>query len=362
MASTAYNDLSQLTPDNLAIKDLRELLFLEVLKFGAISETLSLQYGVQDKKIVGGIGEFNILGESRNMCNPTFNATKLNTQEKRWELGTLAVLEQMCADDFIETVARFAMKTGTDKADLTQTDLLNYIVEPRLKEAVEKAVWRYFWFGDKDAVNVTDGGNITNGIDVKFFTPIDGLFKRLFALTAGANNKQRVTISANAETTYANQRAKMFDSGVATKVFDDLIYNASMKLRQRTDKIVLCTQSYADALASDIKKTNKGSDLQWESLFDGLVSATKYNGQTILALPIWDEMIAAYENKGTALNCPHRVLFAAKDVLWGGIESANDFMPNLKIWFSDDDQVNKILGREDLGTLIWEDELIQFAY
>lgn len=361
MASTAYNDIYKLTPNNKAISDLRELLFLEVLKFGSISETLTLKYGVQNGKYVGGVGDFGLVGEDKKMCNPDYNATSLSAQEKIWELGRLVISESMCADDFIETVAELALNTGTDKADLTDTFLLNGIVEPRLREAIEKAIWRYFWFNDTAAQHATDGGVITDSLDLKFFTPIDGLFKRLFAITA-ANPAQRVTIAANAEATKAAQRTAMFAEGAATGVMDQLIYNASMKLRQRSDKIVLCTQSFADALASDIKKTNKGSDLQWQSLFDGLVSATRYNGETLLALPLWDEMIAAYEDKGATLNYPHRALFAAKDTLWGGVESQNDFMPNLKIWFSDDNQVNYILGREELGTMVWEDDLIQFAY
>lgn len=359
--STAHNDIKKLTPSNQAISDLRELLFLSVLKFGSIAETLSPQYGARNGKIVGGIGEFDIVGESKKMCKPEFNSTKLGTQEKMWELGSLVISESLCADDFAETVAKFCMNTGTRKADLTDTDLLSHIVEPRLKTAIEKALWRYFWLGDKSAKNVADGGVITDGIPVKYFNPIDGLFKRLFEITAN-NNAQRVVISANAEASKSAQRAKLFEPGVATKIFDDLIYDANVKLRQQTDKAVWCTQSYADALASDIKKSNKGSDLQWESLFDGLVSATKYNGETIYALPIWDEMIASYEDLGATLNKPHRVLYASKGTLWGGVESENSFMPDLDIWFSKDDQENKILGREDLGTLIWEDELVQFAY
>lgn len=361
MASTAYNDIKNLTVDNLGLSNLRELLFLERLKFGSISETLNLQQGVIDGKIVGGVGDFGLIGENMAMCAPKYNQTKLGTQEKKWELGTLAVAEQMCAADFLETVARFCLNTGTDKSDLTNTDLLNFIIEPKFGEALEKALWRYMWFGDKAAANVEDGGIITDGTEVKFFNSMDGLFKRLTAITT-QNTNQRVTISANTQATFALQRSKMFEEGAATSVFDDLIYNANMKLRQRSDKMVLCTQSYADALASDIKKTNKGSDLQWESLFGGLVYATQYNGERILSLPIWDEMIAAHENNGSALNNPHRVLYAAKDTLWGGIESTNSILPNLKIWYSEDDDVNRIRGREEVGTLIWENDLIQFAY
>ncbi|EGK04662.1 hypothetical protein [Dysgonomonas mossii] len=360
MGSTALNNINQLTPDNLAIRDLRELLFLEVLQAGAINEIVDLNYGVLNGAHLGGVGEFGLLGEDKAMCRPTFNNTNLATQQKIWELGRIVVAEEMCADDFESTVAKFSMKTGTDRADLTQTDLLSYIIEPRLKTAIEKMIWRVSWFGDKAAQNVYDGGIIKDGIDVKFFTMADGLFKKLFAITA-ANTKQRVTIAANTAATYTAQRDNMRASGAATGVIDALVYNANPILRQAEGRFILCTQSFADALAIDIKANNKGSDLQWQSLFGGLAYATEYNGEKLIRLPIWDEMIQAFEDNGTTLNKPHRALFCTKDNLKVGFESSN-LMPDLKIWFSEDDQTNKILGRDKMGTLTWQDELIQFAY
>jgi hypothetical protein len=133
-----------------------------------------------------------------------------------------------------------------------------------------------------------------------------------------------------------------------------------MKLRQKSDKILLVTQTLADALAIDIKTNNKGSNLQWESLFDGFVSATQYNGQTILALPIWDEMIQSFENTGTKWNKPHRAVFASKETLKGGVES-NNMLADLQIFFSQKDQKNYLLAKDKAGTLTWEDELIMFA-
>lgn len=361
MTSTGLNNIKNLSFCEDGINHLRELLYLEVLKFGSIAETMTINYGIWNGKKIGGIGEFDEIGQDAKMCDPEWNHTNIRTVEEAWKLGVFDIAEELCADDFEETIAQYAMNTGTRRADLTDTDILSYIIEPRLKLAIEKGIWRYMWFGDKTAKNIADGGTITAGKDVKFLKSIDGLFRRLFALTASEPG-QRVTIAANAETSYTDQYEAMFEQGAASKVFRDLVYKCDPKLMQMSDKAVWCTQSYANALAEDVKGGNKGSSLQWESLFGGLVYATEYNGQKINALPIWDEMIKVYENTGTALNKPHRAVFASKASLLGGCQSSGSMIPDLDIWFSKDSQKNRIKGREMFGTTLWEPELIQFAY
>lgn len=362
MGSTALNYINNFTVSNQGITDLRELLMLQVLKTGSLTEVLNMNYGVRNGKRIGGIGEFGLVGKNSPMCNPQFNNTNLATQEKVWELGNVSILERLCADDFVDTMVKFSMGTGNDKADLTGDDLMSIVIEPKLAEALEKTLWRVFWFGDKNAANIGAGGVITTGIDVDFFNMTDGLFKRLFTI-APTGSAQHVPIASNGNSTYQSQKNGLLlgTSDSATEIMDSLIYNADMRLRQSSDKFVLCTQSFADALAADIKRSNKGSDLQWESLFDGLVYATRYNGETVIALPMWDEMIRSFEDDGTRWNNPHRAVYASKSTLMAGTESS-DLLGALKIWFSDDDQDVKIIARDDVGTMIWEDNLIMMAY
>ncbi|MDH6354494.1 hypothetical protein M2132_000822 [Dysgonomonas sp. PH5-45] len=359
MASTGQDFIKNLTPDNGAVTNLRELLFLSVLQSEAIEKVLTVQPGAIHGKKIGGIGNMGLVGEIQNACRPQFNATAIATQEKEWDLGEFTVAEEICYKDLKETLVRYAMRTKTSVADLTGTDYIDLIVEPRLREALTRMLWRLFWFGDKDAKNVSAGGIVTDTVDTKYFDVCDGLFKRLFALTA-ANPDQHVEIDANGSATYKAQRDDLRAAGVATAIFDDLIYNADMRLRQASDKVVLATQSFADALAIDVKRTT-GSDLQWESLFDGFISATKFNGQEIIALPIWDDMIAAFEDNGTTYNKPHRVVYASRSALWAGVASEN-LVGELDIWFSKDDQVNRMLVRDEIGTLVWENDLVRFGY
>lgn len=357
--STGQIEMTNLTPDNGAVMDLRELIFLTVMQSEAFENTVNLSPGAIHGKIMGGVGKMGLVGELMPKCKPTWNATNIATQQKKWDLGEWTVAEEICYKDLKETLVRYAMRKKTSVSDLTGTDYMDIIVEPKLSEAITDMLWRLYWFGDKEADNVGTGGIITTGVDPKFFHVCDGFFKRLFAITA-AKPLQRITIGANTAASYKLQRDGLRAEGIATGILDSLVYDSDIRIRQASDKIVLCTQSFADALAIDAKRTS-GSDLQWESLFDGLVSATKFNSQDIMALPKWDEMIAAYEDNGTTLNLPHRALYVPKSNLLAGIASEN-LLEELHIWFSQDDQVNRMLARDEIGTIVWEDDLIQFAY
>lgn len=362
MASTGQYDIKNFTVSNGAITDLKELLFLSILQQGSIHEVLTIKSGVRNGKKIGGIGDFEAVGTSQKICNPTYNGSKLATVENEWKLGNMTIAEQLCADDFVETIAEVALKLGTEVGNLQDTDILNYIIEPKLSEAIQKAVWRYMFIGDVDALHVSDGGNITDTVDVKLVNAIDGIFKRLFLAVPTSANGRYVKIAANYETCKDLQRSKLLGNNVATSILDNLIYGANIKLRQRSDKTIFCTQSLADALARDIAQNNKGSNLHFESLFDGFMLRSSYNGHTILALPIWDEMIQTFEDQGDTFRLPHRAVFASKELLWGGVESAGELMPNLRIWFENKDNVTYIFGRENMGTTLWEGDLISMAY
>lgn len=363
MASTGQNYIKDFTVNNQGITNLSELLFLTILQSGPLSDTMDMNFGIRQSQIVGGVGSFDPVGTSKSMCNPTYNNTNLAIKEKKWDLGNITIAERLCADDFVNTIAKWSMRTGNSKADLTGTDMMSIVIEPRLREQLEQALWRVLWFGNKDAATITGGGVIRDDVNVNLFNMADGFFKRLFAI-APTGSLQNTAIAANSEATFAAQRAAILVKGVATNIFDNLIYNADMRIRQG-DRIIYCTQALADALARDIKANNIGSEGQWESLFDGLPYAIKYNGETIQPLPIWDDMIARFESSGTgatlALNKPFRAVFANKNNLMAGIESSEG-LTSLNVWFSQDDQDVKILAREDVGTMIWEDDLIQFAY
>jgi hypothetical protein len=264
MASTGLN-FSNLTPDNGAIKDLKRLIFLAVTDPESLGKIFNFLPKQKHGEKVGFIGEFGMVGKASQGCNPTFGTSVLATSEKEWDIREWEVAEKICYKDLEGTVAQVAMRTKTNIADLTGTEYTDYILAPRLELAIRKMLMRYAWFGDKAADTVTDGGNLLDSIDPAYFTLVDGFWKRLFTLAA-ATPDRRTTCAANAAATFAEQKAAMRQNYAAVDFLDALISDASTVLRQANGQLIYITQALKDALDADLKRNNKGSELQWTAL------------------------------------------------------------------------------------------------
>lgn len=360
MASTGL-DFSKLTPSNGAVSDLKQLIFLAVTDVEKLGQVFNFMPRQLNGKKVGFVGEFGPLGKKSQGCKPTWNKSVLAASEKTWEIDRWEIAEELCFEDLVGTLAQISLRTKTAVADLTGTEYLDYVLMPRLELAVRKLLMRLAWFGDKEAETVTEGGVIADDVDKDYFTVTNGFWKRIFEIVA-EDASRRTAIAANAKTTFAEQKSALLTAGVPTDIFDAMIMDASPVLRQAEGQIIYVTQSMKDALDWDLVNNNKGSELQWTALFDG-IQRTNYKGIEMLAIPFWDEIIRSYEGVtgGKSWNKPHRAIYTVKDNLLLGSESENE-LAELKTWFSDDDQVNRILARDTLGTMIAQDDLLQVAY
>lgn len=358
MASTGIN-FANLTPDNGAVRELRELIFRAVLdgeKLGTLFNVLPNQ---KHGSKVGFIGEFGLVGKASQGCDPVYNNSVLAANEKTWDILAWEIAESICYADLEGTLASVALRTKTAAADLTGTEYVDYILMPRLELAIRKMLQRLAWFGDKAADNVADGGILSAGVDPSYFNVTDGFWKRVYA-GVSANTIKQTTIAANSQASYALQKSALLEAGVATGILDNLIMDAPMALRQAPNQVIYITQSLRDAVDYDLVHNNKGSELHWNALFDGITETT-YKGIVVRAIPFWDETIRAYEDAGAAWNKPHRAIYAVKDNLLLGLESENE-IAEIEVWFEKKDKKNYIRVEDKLGTLIADDNLIQVAY
>jgi hypothetical protein len=348
-------DFNNITPENGAVSDLRELIFLQTVEAEDVSQFHTFNPGVRNGEKVGLIGVAGPVGKVGTGCNPTYNNLLIPTSEKTWQLGEWEVAEKLCYKDVVNTLVKHAMRTKTETADLTGTDYLTVIVEPLMQSALKKMLWRLLWFGDTSAQNVTGGGIVKDGIDVNLFKVNDGFFKELNAIIA-ADTKRRVAVSANAQTSYATQDSAFTD---AKSILEKLINSADLLLRQADDKFIMMTQSFADVFDANISAMNLAVDAQWELLVDG-VKKLRWKGVDMYAIPVWDEMIRGFEDNGTKWNNPHRALFTTKKTLNFG-SPATDAIADLQTWFDQKDQMNYMLAKDEIGTLIIDPRFVQYA-
>lgn len=339
------------------IRDLGELIPLTILKDEDFNKYVNVKTNVRHGDQLGFIGELSAIGKSGAGCNPTYGKLSIENSEKRWSLGDWEIAKEICYKELEGTIAELAFKTGTDIADLTGTQFANQILYPALDVAVRKMIWRIGWFNDKTASNVADGGVITDGVDLSLMNVEDGLFKRIFTQVA-VNAGQRTEIAANGEASAAAQKSAMWQKGVATGIVDSVLADADARIAENGG-ILMMTRSMASALANDIKKTYN-TQLQWETIFDGF-DVTEYDGVTVARIGIWDEMIRTYENNGTKLNLPYRVVFGNPQNFLVGTGGASIF-DKFDVWFERKERTNNIYATGKMGTLIAEEELFQVAY
>lgn len=354
----SWGQLSSLTPDNGAIKSLRDLLIMTNFLDEELERFFTLRQNVHNGDKLGWVGEMDDIGWDGSGCNPNYKNTKVNFAEKEWAIGDWQIPLKWCYTDLINTIAEYCLKTGTEIGDLTSTEYMDDIVMPALDLAVKHMMWRFIWFGDKEAQNVTSSGQITDGVDVNLFKTTNGFWKQLFAIGT-ANAGQKTAIAANEQTTTALQFSKLREAGVAIGIFDNLLENADSRIASLDGAGIFCTKSLADALVRDLKTEYK-LILEWEQIFKGL-DVTEYNGVPIYRVSIWDRFIQKYQNNGAKLNLPHRAVFGSPKQLFVGTP-ANQLISDLDIWFDRKDRVNYLYSTGKLGCLIGEDYLFQIAY
>lgn len=358
-------NFEQFTVDNGAIRDLNELLFTSVFNDPDLERVITPMTKVENGKKLGYVDRMGDVGTAGGGCDPEYTEVEITGFEKEWDLGDWEIPKSICYKDLEDTIARYGMNTGTERADLQDTPYWDKFLIPLLDSAINDMFWRLVWFGDKDAKSVTNGGIITDGIDTKLFTACDGLWKRLQAIIA-ANPGQQISIAANSEDTYAKQKTAIRAEGVATGIIDDLLSEADGRIFDKADHAIFMTNSLFKALRNDVYKITK-YQMTTQVVTKG-IQLSEYDGHPVLVLDIWDRMIKKYETvttgegdaAKTTLNCPHRAILASPQNLFAGT-SDKDLFSSLTVKFDDRKRDNFIYASSNLGTLVGEDDLVQVA-
>lgn len=351
-------DLSNFNFEGYQVQAVKELVW-ELL--AAVEGALSFVTTFDNIKVdteVGFIGEGGLVGRASQGCEPEAQDYAVGTRKVKWTPADWEILLHLCYTDITSTIAAFDLKNGLKKPDLTDSDYVDAIVTA-LHRSIEKFLWRFIWFMDTDAANIADGGVITAGVDVNYFNLIDGLWKQIFA-QATAQASQHVAIAANSEATKALQDSQLTPSGVKA-MLESMTYKAPMVLRQQTDKVIYVTQSIYDAYQKSLSDVAVAALESREENFINGMPALKVNGWPVIAMPMWDEIIRAYEDNGTTFNKPHRALATTPKILGVGFDKVGDF-DALDIWYDKDTRKVKIEGMGNGDAKLLDPKLLIVAY
>lgn len=334
MAATI--NLSSFTFTAEQIRDINELVFDDILHAPDLNFIHSMHSGIVYDKEIGFLGEGGLVGVAKQGCNPTAQDWAISTRKVTWAPKAWEIYLDECANDLAATAAIYAQHTGNRVDDLTDTDYMA-IVAQVLESAIRDFFYRVLWLGDTAADNVSNGGVITNGVSVAYFTLLDGFFKQLRAAVT-ATPALGVTIAANSQATKSAQMAGMTDSA-AYGILESMYYAAPIELRSSGNMMFIVTQTIADAYQKYL--VGKGIESTYRNLVDG-VPSLKFLGVPVIPMPIWDKQIQSYEDNGTTWSYPHRAVLIEKDNLAVGTPE-DDAYEGLDIWYDKTTRKNYLL-------------------
>lgn len=239
------------------IRDVRDLIWEEIVKAPEFSELFQVYPNVVAGKQVGFIGKGGLVIKADTGCGSAPANWQIGTHSITWEPKAWEAYVRECYADLQQTAAVYAMNKGVKVADLSNTDYMAIVVEV-LSEAIKESIFAQAVYGD------TNGG--------EYNSLIDGFYKQMETQIT-VNPKQGVTLTAQ---------------NIIGDVVS-MIQAAPSALRaDRTAKIYASQQVY-DAIVSGLVSAN-ASTMAYAALVNG--TEVRILGVPVVALPLMDEVAA----------------------------------------------------------------------
>lgn len=295
-----------------------EVIFQRVFNDSDLAEFHEIETGIDVKTQIAFAGRLGLLGKKASGCTPN-EAGGFELTEKFWT----PVLEDFrikhCQNDMPALLKLFrkSQRINPDFFDAVGTQEFGVIISA-VETAMLENMHRKIWFNDTAAETIADGGVFKNGTDLGYFDSFDGLFKQIYT-EVPSNALNRVTISANAGDSYANQA---LPEDAALAIFEKMVIAADERLVSAEDNFILATRSLADNYRATLRNKNLGSGFlevveegRPKLYFDGIEVKVRYD---------WDRYIKTYQDNGTKWNLPHRAVFTTKSNIPVGTLSEED--------------------------------------
>jgi len=359
MPQPDFSGLNTMLP--IAVQSIGELLMAKNFIESDLSQEITIVNGIKFQKKVGFINPMNDIGMKRTVGSCDFNTIDVtaSTDEKTWTPLPWDTKSVYCADDYVNTIGEKALADGIDQFDMVNTELWTLIVN-QLFPAIKRMYNRFIWMTDLDAAHTDDSpaGNISPAVDIKLVGMQDGLWKRAFAIWAAAPS-QVVTIAANSEATYALQTSAL-TKALALEYANKLYFDMPSVIRQALDLggfYYKCTSSFMDKLVQNFQ--GLALESMRVSLENGL-KGIKIQGIAFVEDATQDHMIKKYNDNGTSLKYPHRVILMHKDNVLFGVPDTTKW-GTFKMVFSEETDKMYIKMADKFDTMFLYDNLVMGA-
>jgi hypothetical protein len=359
-------DPTGLTLPTDGLKEASKLIFLDKFVSPSWKEFMDVEPGIKHDTQIVMLGSYNgLAGAVRSGCDNTPNPDSISNQEKTWQPKYISDRFEDCFDNLQSTFWKYLLANGLDKENLQDSYYADYVIN-RVEEYMNDDMMQRLIFFTDTAIVSGGTNNLTAG-QLKYFNPLDGIFKQCEAIVAAATT-QRVTITENANATYALQQfATPTPTVHPVSDYLDLLTIGNgtttvptMELRGVSSPIILVTQSVADQYARERKAATASVEIAYMRTETG-IKYFEYNGVKILPIPTWDRLIKRHFDNGTKYLNPHRMLYTSTDNLVLGTEEES----NLSAFRSAYSEYHKKWFAEfgfNLDVKVKQDKLVQYGY
>lgn len=349
-------DVSALTLNPQEATDVSKAVFERTITGGKLADRHEIETGVSMKQQIVFVGNLAEVGVAISGCGFTDAGQTIPMSEKYWEPVLVGGRLIHCANDLNPLMKLFAraQKVNPDYFDKTDSQELGIVIVA-IEKAIEKMANRLVWFGDTAADDITGGGVYKNGTLMTLYTPLNGLFKQIFAEVTGTN---KVAITQNAGASYAAQVLPA-DASLA---YLRKMYNAqSAEMHQAKSEGASLefnvTRQFAQNYIDTIEDKSLGFMLQRTE--EGS-TAYQYRGVPIIIRDDWDNYINLQDN-GTKINIPHRALLTFKENIPVSVLSEDD-LTTVDSWYEKKDKTNIMDFALYIDAKLLEQKLAVAAY
>lgn len=350
--------------DAIEPADISKYVFESALFNGPLSVLHRIDTGIQADEKIRLVGLPGLAGECTEGCDAP-SGTTLAMSEKVWTPKTIGFRLAHCSADLSQQLIALKKRMARYPDEYDPSGSPEFEVLANAADiTTRKMLFRHAHFGDKDIANVSSGGYLKNGTDVKYFNCLDGLWKQVFA-GVSATDIKRVTISANAGSSYAAQELA---ADATISILKDMFNKSDARLKQnRGTSYYAITRTLADNLMDTLESKSLANTTDAKALLQSQGQPGSeflvyvYRGIPVYVMDEWDEIITAYFNNGTKYDKPHRAILTTVENVPVGTPS-EEMLGSMDGWYEKKDKKYYLDGEARFDVKILEEYKVVAAY
>lgn len=287
--------------------------------------------------------------------------------QKYWEPVTIEDMIDYCQADLDVNFKPLVIRNAKDKfGDLSDQEAINVFVSASIERFIKESAERLAWLGDTEADNVSEGSYITDSVDPKFYTPLDGIWKQIFDAKTAGTLTAFTNVAANEEATKALQLSTL-DDDAAFAIVKGVYDQAPDPLKLDPAAYIWVTpqvyNQYKNYLAAN---TLSGGGIAMITL-EGIPTPTYMGVPLKTSLLIGQKILTDMEvsDGGSpevlTYNLPHRAVMATPDLLPAATTNTED-IEALESFYEQKDRKSYIRFDYALDVKVVRPDMISVAY